>query len=66
MSGKHYVSCRRQLLILGEHCSGPMRIIAPIEAPEVIEKILEHSGLDDGEAIEPLPRALPGRAELLD
>jgi hypothetical protein len=29
-----------------EKCGGPVRIIASIEDPEVIQKILKHLGLD--------------------
>ncbi len=31
--------------LLCPHCGGPMRIIASIEQPEVMEKILTHPGL---------------------
>jgi pyruvate/2-oxoglutarate dehydrogenase complex dihydrolipoamide acyltransferase (E2) component len=30
-----------------ERCSGPVRVIASIEDPDVIEKILKHLGLDE-------------------
>jgi hypothetical protein len=43
-----------------------MRIIACIEDPEVIEKILQHLGLDSTEAGEPLPRVPPARVGLFD
>jgi hypothetical protein len=29
-----------------EKCGGPVRIIAPIEDPDVIQNILKHLGLD--------------------
>jgi len=31
-----------------EKCGGPVRIIAPIENPDVIQRILKHLGLDQG------------------
>ena len=44
-----------------EQCGGRVRIIAAIEDPEVIEKILRHLGLEQGEppAGEALPRGPP-------
>jgi hypothetical protein len=43
-------TCRR--------CGGKLRVIASIEEPTVIERILDHLGRDD----EPLDRAHPSRA----
>ena len=33
-----------------EKCGGPVRVIASIEDPDVIEKILKHLGLEDSAA----------------
>ena len=43
-------------------CGGPLRVIASIEAPAVIERILEHRGRDAG-SVDPayLSRAPPER-----
>jgi hypothetical protein len=49
-----------------EHCAGAVRIIACIEDAQIIEKILQHLGLDATPAGEALPRAPPGGAVLLD
>jgi hypothetical protein len=43
-----------------------VRIIACIEDPEVIEKILRHLGLGATSACEPMPRAPPAGAGLFD
>ena len=40
-----------------ERCGGPVRIIASIEDPDVIEKILKHPGLD--QVGDPLIRSPP-------
>jgi hypothetical protein len=45
-----------------EHCAGAVRIIACIEDAQIIEKILQHLGLDATPAGEALPQALPGGA----
>ena len=45
-----------------EKCGGPVRIIASIEDPDVIQKILKHLGLDQPE--DPLIRSPP--ADLTD
>ena len=43
-----------------EHCGGAVKIIASIEDPEVIGRILEHLGLDGSEA--PSQKLPPARA----
>ena len=40
-----------------EKCGGPVRIIASIEDPEVIQKILKHLGLD--QSVDPQNRSPP-------
>jgi hypothetical protein len=45
---------------------GRMRIIACIEDPDLIEKILRHLGLGATSACEPMPRAPPSGAGLFD
>jgi hypothetical protein len=47
-----------------DRCGGAGRIIACIEDPQVIEKILRHLGL--GGALSALPRAPPATAGLFD
>jgi len=49
-----------------ERCGGAVRIIACIEDPEVIEKILGHVGLAAPSACGPMPRAAPAGAGLFD
>ena len=51
-----------------EQCGGRMRIIAALEDPEVIEKILRHLGLEEAErpAGEALPRGPPQAGKLSD
>ena len=51
-----------------EQCGGRVRIIAAIEDPEVIEKILRHLGLEQGERPggEALPRGPPQSVGLFE
>ena len=39
-----------------EKCGGPVRIIAPIEDPDVIQNILKHLGLDRPDWASPIIR----------
>lgn len=48
-----------------DRCGGAARIIACIEDPDVIEKILRHLGLDGALAGEATARAPPVSAELI-
>ena len=43
-------------------CGGKLKLIAVIEEPDVIEKILKHIGLDP----QPPPRAKPRRVDLFE
>jgi len=49
-----------------DRCGGGVRIIACIEEPEVIEKILRHLGLDGGSSGGAMARAPPAEAGLID
>ena len=45
-----------------ERCQGPVKIIACIEDPAVVEKILRHLRAKEGEQTLPLSRLPPTRA----
>ena len=49
-----------------EHCGREVKIIASIEDPDVIEKILTHLGPGEGAAGEPWPRGPPQTPGLFD
>jgi hypothetical protein len=42
-----------------EHCGGRVKVIASIEDPDVIEKILRHLGLGRARPVRLLPRGPP-------
>jgi hypothetical protein len=49
-----------------DRCGGAVRIIARIEDPQVIEKILRHLGLGGALSGEALPRVAPAAARPFD
>ena len=49
-----------------DHCGGAARIIACIEDPEVIDKILRHLGLEGGSGGGAMARAPPAGMGLID
>jgi len=49
-----------------DRCGGAARIIACVEDPEVIEKILRHLGLDGDSGVEAMACAPPAGVGLID